>query len=101
MRLNGIDPPIGTLLPGVEPLVVTGYTSDNHYEIDDVSGYYCICGAEWLCPGWYMDGVELRVATNADFMAANLRKPAEVHSVYEHNLIPIRRTPFGLARVMG
>lgn len=74
MRLNGIDPPIGTLLPGVEPLVVIAV--DNQ-------------------------GVELRAATNADFMQANMRKPAEVHSVYEHSLIPRRSTPFGMARVMG
>lgn len=100
MRLNGIDPPIGTLLPGIEPLVVTGYTSDSHYESEDDT-FMCVCGNEWLCPDWYMGGVELRAATNADFMQANLRKPAEVHSVYEHNLIPPRRTVFGLARVMG
>lgn len=82
MRLNGIDPPIGTLLPGIEPLVVTNYVYESWL---DVAGF----------------GVELYAATNADFMQANLRDPAEVHSVYEHNLIPPRRTVFGLVRVMG
>lgn len=100
MRLNGIDPPIGTLLPGLEPLVVTGYTSEDHWEEDSSDGL-CNCGNEWICPGWYMDGVKLRLATSPDYMVVNTREPKEVHSVYEHSLILPRHTPFGPARVMG
>jgi len=74
MRLNGITPPVGTLLSGIEPLVVT--ETDGH-------------------------GAVLRLATTNDYMAANLRKPAEIHSVYEHHLIPPRQSIFGLIRVMG
>lgn len=72
--LNGMFPPVGTLLPGIEPYVVRAHTDT---------------------------GVELITAQTRHYLMANSRKPAEVHSVYEHNLIPPRRTVFGLARVMG
>jgi len=73
-RLNGITPPVGTLLPGIEPVVVM-QVIDN--------------------------GVWLRKATSPDFELAGRRMPRQVHSVYEHKLIPRRMTVFGLARVMG
>lgn len=73
-RMNGVLPPVGTLLPGLEPMVVDS-------------------GGE--------AGVTVRLATNTDFMAANTRQPAEVHSVYEHHLIVPRRSPFGPLRVMS
>lgn len=82
MRLNGIAPPVGTLLPGIEPLVVEESFYSDH-------------------PDWYQPRCTLRLATNHDFMNANLRAPREVHSVYEHSLIPRRMTVFGMARVIG
>lgn len=74
MKLNGIKPPIGTLLRGMEPLVVSEHTET---------------------------GVRLRLAQSPDFMAANMREPREVHSVYEHHLIPQRWSVFGPIRAMG
>ena len=74
--LNGFAPPVGTLLPGIEPLVVIESNADTN-------------------------SVVLTTADNRDFMAANMREPRQVHSVYEYSLILRRRTVFGMAKVMG
>ncbi|HTS10097.1 MAG TPA: hypothetical protein VMP68_31330 [Candidatus Eisenbacteria bacterium] len=74
-RLNGIFPPIGTIVRG----------HDEAYTVRAVDDH----------------GVELSLATLADYRIANARVPAEVHSVYEHTLIMPQRSPFGPIRVLG
>ena len=73
-RLNGISPPIGTLLRGTEPLVVTAVDAA---------------------------GCTVRLAKMPDYHAANSRKPLEIHSVYEHILLSPQRSPFGPIRRIG
>lgn len=74
LRLNGIQPPVGTLVRGMEPLVVTA--------VDEA-------------------GCTLRLATTKDYAAANTREPREIHSVYEHMLLMQQPSPFGRIRRMG
>ncbi len=79
MRLNGITPPVGTIMPGslrtmMQPLVVEAVDKN---------------------------GVDLRVATQTDYKLLAGRNPMRVNSVYEFRMIRRHNSPFGLIREMG